>query len=46
MLIIPVIDLSQGIVVHAICGKRKLYQPITSEISEDCKRCHSKTIGS
>ena len=35
MLIIPVIDLSQGIVVHAICGKRKLYQPITSEISED-----------
>ena len=37
MLIIPVIDLSQGIVVHAICGKRKLYQPITSEISEDCK---------
>ena len=37
MLIIPVIDLSQGIVVHAICGKRKSYQPITSTISSNCK---------
>jgi len=37
MLIIPVIDLSQGIVVHAICGKRKSYQPITSTISNNCK---------
>jgi len=37
MLIIPVIDLSQGIVVRAICGKRKSYQPITSAISSNCK---------
>ena len=37
MLIIPVIDLSNGVVVHAVCGKRKLYQPITSTISDDCK---------
>ena len=37
MLIIPVIDLSQGIVVRAICGKRKTYQPITSAISSNCK---------
>jgi len=37
MLIIPVIDLSQGVVVHAICGKRKSYQPITSTISNNCK---------
>tara|TARA_B100000586_G_C20024069_1_gene390340 strand:- start:88 stop:792 length:705 start_codon:yes stop_codon:yes gene_type:complete len=37
MLIIPVIDLSQGIVVRAIRGKRKSYQPITSAISSNCK---------
>jgi|TARA_Y100001949_G_scaffold120735_1_gene102695 phosphoribosylformimino-5-aminoimidazole carboxamide ribotide isomerase len=37
MLIIPVIDLSHGIVVHAICGKRKSYRPITSTISDNCK---------
>ena len=35
MLIIPVIDLCDGIVVHAVSGKRKLYQPITSTISDD-----------
>jgi phosphoribosylformimino-5-aminoimidazole carboxamide ribotide isomerase len=33
MLIIPVIDLSQGRVVHAKQGLRHLYQPITSVIS-------------
>ncbi len=33
MLIIPVIDLSQGVVVHAKQGLRKTYQPITSAIS-------------
>jgi phosphoribosylformimino-5-aminoimidazole carboxamide ribotide isomerase len=33
MLIIPVIDLSGGLVVHAIKGQRETYQPITSVIS-------------
>lgn len=33
MLIIPVIDLSQGLVVHAKQGQRDTYQPITSVIS-------------
>ena len=37
MLIIPVIDLSNGIVVHAICGKRNSYQPIASTISDNCQ---------
>ena len=37
MLIIPVIDLIQGILVRAIRGKRKSYQPITSAISSNCK---------
>ena len=37
MLIIPVIDLCDGKVVHAVSGKRKLYQPITSTISDDSK---------
>lgn len=32
MLIIPVIDLSNGIVVHAIRGNRASYQPIESKI--------------
>ncbi len=32
MLTIPVLDLSQGIVVHAIQGKRDQYQPISSNI--------------
>jgi len=34
MLIIPVIDLSNGVVVHAVRGKRELYQPITSAICD------------
>lgn len=33
MLIIPVIDLSNGLVVHAKQGQRKSYQPITSILS-------------
>ena len=33
MLIIPVLDLSRGVVVHAKQGERNLYQPITSVIS-------------
>jgi phosphoribosylformimino-5-aminoimidazole carboxamide ribotide isomerase len=33
MLIIPVIDLSSGLVVHAKQGQREAYQPITSIIS-------------
>ncbi len=36
MLIIPVIDISNGIVVHAVRGKRKLYQPIVSAICDSC----------
>jgi phosphoribosylformimino-5-aminoimidazole carboxamide ribotide isomerase len=37
MLIIPVIDLSRGLVVHAIQGQRETYQPITSVISESAE---------
>ena len=37
MLIIPVIDLSNDVVVHAVCGERKLYQAITSKISDNSK---------
>lgn len=33
MLIIPVLDLSRGLVVHAKQGKRDQYQPVTSVIS-------------
>ena len=33
MLIIPVLDLSRGLVVHAKQGERNLYQPVTSVIS-------------
>ena len=37
MLIIPVLDISQGVVVHAICGDRSSYKPIQSSISKDSK---------
>lgn len=37
MLIIPVIDLSRGLVVHAKQGDRKRYQPVTSVISSSPK---------
>jgi len=37
MLIIPVIDLSHGLVVHAKQGDRKNYQPVTSVISSSSK---------
>jgi len=36
MLIIPVIDLSNGVVIHALHGKRELYRPIKSKISDSC----------
>ncbi len=35
MLIIPVLDLSRGLVVHAKQGQRYLYQPVTSVISSN-----------
>jgi len=35
MLIIPVLDLSHGLVVHAKQGARDLYQPVTSVISSN-----------
>ena len=37
MLIIPVLDISQGVVVHAVRGERSLYKPIQSSISKDSK---------
>ncbi|MFT5394862.1 MAG: phosphoribosylformimino-5-aminoimidazole carboxamide ribotide isomerase [Gammaproteobacteria bacterium] len=37
MLIIPVLDLSRGLVVHAKRGDRKHYQPVTSVISSSSK---------
>jgi phosphoribosylformimino-5-aminoimidazole carboxamide ribotide isomerase len=37
MLIIPVIDLSRGLVVHAKQGLRKSYQPITSVLSSSAE---------
>ncbi len=37
MLIIPVLDLSRGLVVHAKQGDRKRYQPVTSVISSSPK---------
>ena len=37
MLIIPVLDISQGVVVHAVCGDRSSYKPIQSSISKDSK---------
>jgi len=37
MLIIPVLDISQGVVVHADCGERSSYKPIQSSISKDSK---------
>ena len=37
MLIIPVLDLSRGLVVHAIHGDRHLYKPVTSPISSSSK---------
>jgi phosphoribosylformimino-5-aminoimidazole carboxamide ribotide isomerase len=33
MRIIPVIDISQGQVVHAVAGKRELYRPVCSRLS-------------
>ncbi len=37
MLIIPVLDLSHGLVVHAKQGMRTIYQPVTSVISSNPK---------
>ena len=37
MLVIPVLDLSRGLVVHAKKGDRKNYQPIISVISSSSK---------
>jgi phosphoribosylformimino-5-aminoimidazole carboxamide ribotide isomerase len=37
MLIIPVIDLSRGLVVHAKQGVRDLYHPVTSKISSSAE---------
>ena len=35
MRVIPVIDISQGQVVHAVAGQRKLYRPVYSRLSPD-----------